>query len=302
MATAALSGPVLPVRARLAKFFTKALLITCAAAALPLPLAAQEAGQRVAALGGTVSEIVYALGEEDRLIARDTTSTYPPEVQALPDVGYVRALSAEGVLSVNPDMILAEENSGPQETLDVLAEAQIPFIVVPDGYDGPAILRKIEVIAGALGVEEKGEALAARVEAELAAAVEGAGTEKPARVLFILSMAGGRLTAAGTGTAADGIITLAGAQNVFGDFAGYKQVSDEAVLEAAPDVILMMERGGDHGGTADDVAAHPVLGQTPAAARGAILRQPGLLLLGFGPRTPEAVTALSAAIAELGAE
>ncbi|MCO6384656.1 ABC transporter substrate-binding protein [Oceanicola sp. 502str15] len=275
-------------------------LLTCLAVAAPArELAAQEtpAAGAIVSLGGTVTEIVYALGEEARLVARDTTSTFPPEAQALPDVGYLRALSPEGVLSVGPDMILAEASSGPPETVDVLKAAQIPFVVVPDGFDAAAIRRKIEVVAGALGVSDKGAALAAQVEAELAAAVAAARSDTPARVLFVLSMQGGRLMAAGQGTSAEAIIELAGARNALSGFEGYKQVSDEAVLEAAPEVILMMNRGGDHGGGTDDVIAHPVLGQTPAAASGAIVRQPGLLLLGFGPRTPQAVKALSEAIA-----
>ncbi|QDC08698.1 hemin ABC transporter substrate-binding protein [Oceanicola sp. D3] len=284
-----LSGPLAALR-RLAL----ALLLALAAAK---PGAAQDGPARVASLGGAVTEIVYALGEQGRLVARDSTSTFPPEAQALPNVGYVRALSAEGVLSLAPDLILAEQNSGPQEALDVLAEAQIPLVLVPDGYDGAAIRRKIEVVAGALGVPAKGEALAQQVEADLVEATRAAQRDAPVRVLFLLSMQGGRLMAAGRGTSAEGIITLAGAQNALTGFEGYKQVADEAVLEAAPEVILMMERGGDHGGAVDDILAHPILGQTPAAKSGAVLRQPGLLLLGFGPRTPQAVRALSEAIA-----
>lgn len=76
-------------------------------------------------------------------------------------------------------------------------------------------------------------------------------------------------------------------------FDGYSQISDEAILMADPDVILMMDRSGDHAADDAQIAAHPVLGRTRAAETGAILRQPGLLLLGFGPRTPEAVEALS---------
>ncbi|MBY6048750.1 hemin ABC transporter substrate-binding protein [Vannielia litorea] len=266
------------------------------AVALAGPTMAQDAGRRVVSLGGAVTEIIYALGEQDRLVARDSTSTFPAEATGLPDVGYVRALSSEGVLSVAPDMILAEESSGPQETLDVLEAAQVPLVVVPDGYDGPAIRRKIEIVAEALGVPEKGEALAAEVEATLAEAVEGARPDQPVRVLFVLSMQGGRIMAAGRGSSAEAIISLAGGVNALEGFNGYSQVSDEAVLEAAPEVILMMERGGDHGGDSADVLAHPVLGQTPAAESGAVLRLPGLLLLGFGPRTPEAVTALSSAL------
>lgn len=270
-----------------------------AAAVLALFLgspAIAEGADRVLALGGAVTEIVFALGQGDRLVARDSTSSYPPEVEALPDVGYVRALSPEGVLSVDPSLILAIEGSGPPEAMEVLREAGIPLVTVPEGYDAAAILRKIAIVAEALGVADEGAHLAAQVETALATSVAAGRTDAPPRVLFILSMQGERIVAAGSGTAAEGIIGLAGGINAMEGFDGYSQVSDEAVLMADPDVILMMDRSGDHAVDDAEIRAHPVLGRTRAAETGAIVRQPGLLLLGFGPRTPSAVKALSRAL------
>jgi len=251
-----------------------------------------EPAERVLALGGAVTEIVFALGQGHRLVARDSTSSFPPEAEALPDVGYVRALSPEGVLSVDPDLILAIEGSGPPETMEVLRNADIALVTVPEGHDADAILRKVTVVAEALGVPDEGARLASRVSAELAEAVAGGQADPPPRVMFILSMQGGRIMAAGNGTSAEGIITLAGGINALEGFGGYQQVSDEAVLLADPDVILMMDRSGDHAADDAEILAHPVLGRTRAAENGAIVRQPGLLLLGFGPRTPLAVEAL----------
>jgi len=102
--------------------------------------------------------------------------------------------------------------------------------------------------------------------------------------------------AGGEGSSADAILRLAGAENAATGFSGYKQMTDEAVLEAAPDVIVMMDRDGDMAVTDADVQAHPALGATPAARAGAVIRMDGMLLLGFGPRTPEAVEALHAAL------
>ena len=99
--------------------------------------------------------------------------------------------------------------------------------------------------------------------------------------------------AAGRETAADGIITLAGAQNAITAFDGYKQLTDEAVLTAAPDVILMMARAGEHAINDAAIQSHPALGATPAAQNGAIIRMDGVYLLGFGPRTPDAIRDLS---------
>jgi len=251
--------------------------------------------ERVVALGGAVTEIVYALGAGDRLVARDATSTWPAEAENLPNVGYVRALSPEGVLSVDPDLILAIEGSGPVEAVDVLQGAGVPFVTVPEGYDAAAIRAKIEAVAGALGMPEAGAALANEVEVELDRAVTDARREEPPRVLFVLSMQGGRIMAAGGDTSAEAIIALAGGVNAMEGFEGYQQLSDEAVLLSRPDVILMMDRSGDHAADDGQIRAHPALGATPAAESGAIVRLPGLLMLGFGPRTPQAVRALSQA-------
>ncbi len=257
--------------------------------------------QRIVAIGGSVTEIVYALGEEGRLVARDTTSGYPEAATELPDVGYMRALAPEGVLSVRPDAILTLEGSGPPETLTVLKAAGVPYVTVPEGYDEKGILDKIEVIGTSLGVEAKAGELADRVRAELAAATaEAEARGRNARVLFILSMNGGRILASGAGTAADGILAMAGAQNAFVDFTGYKQLNDEAVISAAPDAILMISRGEGHVAPVDDVLSHPAIAQTPAGANKRLIRMDGLYLLGFGPRTGAAVRDLSAALAEFG--
>jgi iron complex transport system substrate-binding protein len=138
----------------------------------------------------------------------------------------------------------------------------------------------------ALGVPNKANALAEKTEAELQTAQEhSAGRNENVRVLFVLSTRGGRIMAGGADTAANGIITLAGAKNAVSEFSGYKQLSDEAILSAMPDVVLMMDREGDHSASADDLFSHPALAQTPAGKANRLLKMPGDYLLGFGPRT-----------------
>lgn len=253
--------------------------------------------RRVVAVGGSVLEIVYALGEQARLVGRDSTGLYPPEAMSLPDVGYMRALSPEGVLSVNPDAILMLDGSGPREAVDVLKKAAVPVVTVPESFDKAGIVAKIETVGRALGVEAKAVELAARVDADIeAASAAAAAHDIKKRVLFVLSMQGGRLLASGSGTAAAGIVELAGAVNAVEGFSGYKQLSDEAVYAARPDVVLMMDRGGDHGATADELFAHPALAGTPAGEAKALIRMDGAYLLGFGPRTADAVRDLAAAL------
>ncbi|MHA3916074.1 heme/hemin ABC transporter substrate-binding protein [Halovulum sp. GXIMD14793] len=252
----------------------------------------------VLSIGGSVTEIVVALGQGHRLIARDSTSTYPPEITDLPDVGYMRALSPEGVLAVGPEMILSEEGAGPVEALDVIRAADVTFVEVPDAMDADGIIRKIEVVGKALDVPEKADTLIAEVRAALDTALEDATRPEAERkkVMFALSTQGGRITAGGQNTEADAIIRMAGGRNVMVDFEGYKQVTDEAVGLAAPDVILMMDRGGDHGAADDELFAMPSISLTPAAETRSAVRMNGLLLLGFGPRTADAIAELNAAL------
>lgn len=279
--------------------FLRSLCISGAVAFLALapPVFAGQASSRIVSVGGAVTEIVFALGQQHRLIARDTTSVYPAEARDLPDVGYMRRLSPEGVLAVNPDLILTEPGSGPVEAIEILEEAGIEFVAVPGDYSAEGILARIRAVSAALGVDEAGAQLAEEVGADLAAAEAAAhAQESRPRVMFILSMPGGRVNASGTGTRADGIITMSGGENAFTDFTQYRILSDEAIITAAPEVILMMDRGDDHGAANDELWAHPAIALTPAGQNRAVIRMDGSLMLGFGPRTAEAVRALSAAL------
>jgi iron complex transport system substrate-binding protein len=252
---------------------------------------------RVASIGGSITEIVYALGEEARLVARDSTSTYPEAARKLPDVGYMRALSPEGVLSVNPSGILALQGSGPKEAVDVLKKASVPYIEVPEAFDEAGILEKIRIVGEALGAKDKAAKLSDAVKNDIDAARKlTADLEERKRVLFILSVQDGKILGSGSGTAADGIIRLAGAVNAVEGVAGYKQLSDEAVLTARPDVVLMMDRGGDHAAADAELFAHPALASTPAGQANKLIRMDAGYLLGFGPRTAGAVHDLAKAL------
>ena len=254
--------------------------------------------KRVVAVGGSITEIVYELGEQKRLVARDSTSLYPQEALTLPDIGYMRQLPTEGVMSVDPDAILLLDGSGPPEAIEVLKKASVPLVGIPDRFSREGIVEKVKAVGHALGVDAKADALAAKLDAEIASAEKTAAEAKEKkRVLFILSAPGGKIMASGQGTAADGIIAMAGAENVMGAFKGYKQVTDEAIITAAPDVILMMDRG-DHGASDEQLFSHPALAETPAGKAKKVIRMEGTYLIGFGPRTAGAVRDLAAALAK----
>src|SRR6478609_1655963 len=238
---------------------------------------------RIVSVGGAVTEILYALGLESRIVAVDSTSLYPPLALAdKPSVGYMRQLSAEGVLGLDPSLVLAAEGSGPKDTIAVLEGASVPFVQIPDRFTGDGIVEKIR-IAQATGSAQRGECLIKLVEADLGAlAALRARIERPRSALFILSFMNGRPMVAGRATAADGIITLAGAANAITGYDGYKLVNDEAVIAARPDAILAMERASFRL-DAKTVFEHPAFATTPAAAQKELISMEGLYLLGFGP-------------------
>jgi iron complex transport system substrate-binding protein len=238
---------------------------------------------RLVTIGGSLTEIVFELGAEDYLVARDSTGTYPEAATELPDVGYMRALAPEGVLSVEPTAILMLEGAGPLEAIEVLESASVPIVTVPETFDAAGVATKVQMVGAALGLDEAVEELTAQ-------------NSERKSVLFILSMTGGRINASGTGTAANGIIALAGADNAITEYEGYKQLTEEAIITANPDVILMMDRGGDHSASDNELLNHPAVSLTTAGQNAAIVRIDGEYALGFGPRAASAARDLSEAI------
>jgi iron complex transport system substrate-binding protein len=249
---------------------------------------------RIVSIGGSVTEILYALGQEQRIAAIDITSLYPANaLKEKPNVGYLRQLSPEGVLGLSPTLVLASEGAGPKEAVSVIESAKVPFVHVPDQFTGEGIVEKIKLIAAATGQDKRGECLARTVETDLAALARiRANVTKPARVVFLLSFMNGRAMVAGRNTAADGIIRLAGAVNAISEFEGYKVVSDEALIAAQPDSVLAMERS-NYKLTADEAFSHAAFSVSPAARNKSFVSMDGLYLLGFGPRTAKAARDLA---------
>lgn len=269
-----------------------------ALAAFPALADPHPEARRIVAIGGSVTEFIYAMGQQDRLVARDTTSYMPPEAMALPNVGYMRQLSAEGVLSVRPDLIIAEEGAGPPEAVALLKSSGIPYEKIPTGASPGGVMAKAEAVAAVLAAPDPGVVAALKADLDAAAAAAAA-VDEPMRVLFALSLQGGRVLAAGSGTEAEAIIEMAGGSNAVSGFQGYKPLTDEAVIAAAPDVILMMDRGDD----VIDLEAQraellglPAIASTPAGKDGRVIRMNGLYLLGFGPRTGKAALDLHRAL------
>lgn len=254
------------------------------------------AAGRILTLGSDVTEIVYALGQGDRVIGLDRGSRYPADTSTKPDVGYRRQLSPEGVLSLDPDLIIATEDIGPPDSLDVLRSLEIPLVFVPEDNSGKGIERKIALIAAALGREADGRALSTSVRQRFDQAVALAAAiprEERKKVVFFHGLV--RLSVAGAGTAADAIIRYAGGLNPMDEVTGYRAASEERLVELAPDVILMMSDGRG-GPTPDEVFSNRALAATPAARAGSLIVLDGAYMIGFGPRTADAIRDLAVAL------
>jgi iron complex transport system substrate-binding protein len=249
---------------------------------------------RIVSIGGAITEILYALGFEDRLAGVDSTSLFPAAaLRDKPNVGYMRQLSAEGVLGLNPSLVLAVQGSGPKETMDVLEAAKVPLVLVPETFSEQGLVEKIKLVGHAMGADKRAECLTAAVTGDLAQLRElRAKVTKPVRVMFVMSLLNGRAMAAGQKTAANEIIALAGGVNAIEGYDGYKIINDEAIIAAKPDVVLSIQRGKDPV-DAEAVYVHPAFALTPVAANKSFISMEGLYLLGFGPRTAAAARDLS---------
>lgn len=263
----------------------------------PATLRAQAETQRLVAAGGVITEILYALGREDLLVGVDTTSLHPAEaLKTKPNIGYVRALSAEGILSLRPTRVIAIEGAGPPDALKLVAEAGVAVERISEDTSEAGVVARIRAIGRLAGVPDRAEALANRVQQEFAALkTERDALSAKKRVLFVLSLQNGRAIVGGRGSSADAIIAEAGAVNAASAVDGFKPVTDEGIIAAAPDVVLMMARG-NHAANPAEVFALPAFSATPAATQKALVTMDGLYLLGFGPRTPQAARDLMAAV------
>jgi len=267
-----------------------------AAAVAALPAHAQQP-PRIVSVGSSITEIIYELGAEKLLVGVDTTSLYPEAARKLPQVGYMRALSAEGVLSLKPTLIIATTAAGPAGALDQLKATGIEIMILPDKYDYDSVVTKIAAIGKVTGKVAEADAMVARGrEAMTSLADRLAKAKSHPRVLFLLSMSGGAPQAAGRDTAAAGIIKLAGGINAVDGYSGYRPLTPESVIASNADYVLVTRQTVQAMGGKQAILDQPSLNRTPAGKAGKIIEFDALLLLGFGPRTPEAATELALAL------
>jgi iron complex transport system substrate-binding protein len=251
------------------------------------------AGKRIVTVGSSVTEIAYALGAENKIVGVDTSSLYPEAATRLPQVGYQRQLSAEGVLSLKPNLVITVAEAGPPAALQQLEAAGVKVVKISGDNSIDGAKAKIREVAKVLGLEERGETAITKIDAELAKANDcAAGLSSKPKVLFIYARGAGAAQVGGRNTAADEMIKLAGGANAITEFENYKPLTPESLVAAAPDVILLPTRGLESLGGTNGLLKLPGISETLAGKNKRIVTVDDLLLLGFSPRVGEGVLEL----------
>lgn len=246
--------------------------------------------------GGSLTEIVYDLKEEEKLIAVDVTSNYPLDAKSLPSIGYVRALSTEGLLSLSPSLILGENDMGPPLVLDQLKLVGVDIRIIPEDHSVGGIIDKVNCVSKILGTgSNKKNRLKEKLDENINLLKKSQKKifSKDTSVMLILNLQGTSPIVAGVATSGDGFIKLLGAKNVMDDFEGWKPVSTESILEKNPDFIIVTKRGMSSFTDEKAFGQHPSLRLTDAAKEQNILAIDGMSMLGFGPRTIETAVTVS---------
>ena len=260
---------------------------------------ASELPQRWVSAGGALSEWVTALGGESKLVGVDTTSQHPDSLKALPSIGYQRQLSAEGILSLQPQILVGTEEMGPPPVLAQIRSAGVQVDMFSAQPDLPTLKDNLQHLGKLLGSEAKANALFAGYEQALEQqkhwVAKAQATQNAPGVLLLLGHAGGKPLIAGKDTAADWLLQQAGGRNL-ATHTGYKPFSVESLAGLSPDVLVFSDRAlsGD-AARAALFKQNPILASTPAAKSGRVFElDPTLLVGGLGPRLPESLVKLSA--------
>ena len=260
--------------------------------------AAAELPQRWVSAGGALSEWVCALGGESKLVGVDTTSQHPANLKALPSIGYQRQLSAEGILSLRPQLLIGTEEMGPPPVITQIRNAGVQVELFSAQPDLPTLQVNLQHLGKLLGAEDQAVQAYQRYQAQLdqqkIRVTKAQLTQQSPGVLMLLGHAGGKPLIAGKDTAADWLLQQAGGHNL-ATHTGYKPFSVESLVSLDPEVLVFADRAltGEAARTAL-FKENPMLSSTRAARNGRVMElDPTLLVGGLGPRLPESLKKLS---------
>ena len=251
---------------------------------------------RVVALSGDLTEILFAIGQGEAVVGVDVTTVHPAEAIGIPIVGVGRFITAEGVLSVDPTLVLADAQSGPASALEQIRAAGVPVVVLPVVTDFPGLYDKISTIGALFGSEDEAATLVDQIESGVEEARTGVDLDQSPRVAFVYTRGPDVVLMFGEGMVSNPVIEAAGAVDAGADsgIEGSVNATAEALVAAAPDVILVPEEGFSILGGIDPMLEIPGVAQTPAGASGRIYAYPEGDILTFGPRVADSIRRLVA--------
>ncbi|VVN47788.1 Hemin-binding periplasmic protein HmuT [Pseudomonas fluorescens] len=277
---------------------TTRVVVLCAGLFVSYQAAAADLPQRWVSAGGALSEWVSALGGESKLVGVDTTSQHPESLTALPSIGYQRSLSAEGILSLRPDILIGTEEMGPPPVLSQVKAAKVQVELFSAQPDLPTLEKNVTHLGQLLGTEAQAKQLLHSYQQQLDSqnvrVADAQSKQKAPGVLLLLGHAGGKPLIAGKDTAADWLLQQAGGHNL-ATHTGYKPFSVESLASLDPEVLVFADRAltGD-AAKAALFKENPILNSSRAAKAGRVLElDPTLLVGGLGPRLPAALKTLS---------
>jgi len=284
----------------------RAVLIACVALGLAAaPSACGRFGDKSAQTAGTdrvvcvskqLNEFMYAIGAEQHLVAVDLTSIYPPQIKKLPTVGYHRALSAEGIISMRPTLFLTDGNVGPSAVLDQLKKVGIPIETMLPGNTLDSAQQLLLRLGDKFGRRGTADSVLAQWKAGMQDVwrdtARYAGKARPRVLIIHFGQMANNYLAVKAGGPADDMIRWAGGVNAVDSVGGMERLSPELIAKIAPDIIVATDLGFDRYGSADAFATMPGVSLTPAGKAKRIYRITETELLYFGPRTPETVRKL----------
>ncbi|MEF1309377.1 ABC transporter substrate-binding protein [Vibrio mytili] len=243
-----------------------------------------DSNHRIISAGSSITELIIALGAKEQLIAVDVTSKKYNADGALPQVGYHRQLSAEGLMALSPTHLIGSHEMGPESTLTLLKNGGIQVETVPSGDSESDLFRRIDQIAQITGTQAKAEALKDSIDTKLNS-IKSRKLKHSPKVLFAMLTKGRPATIAGDKTTIDVIISLAGGQNpAKTEMSSYKPLSPEAIVQMQPDILLVSSRAWEALGGHDGILqAFPLLAATPVAGKNRIIPISGSAIIGgFG--------------------
>ena len=247
---------------------------------------------RITSAGGSITEIIYFLNFQKNLVAVDVTSNYPSETKNLPSIGYVRQLSAEGILSLDPTIIIGEDDMGPPSVMEQIKRTNVEIKIIPENHSVEGILEKVKCVSKIIGADSD-ELIDKYLNPKIMKLEQQTNLKDKKKIIYILGMQSGSPLIAGKNTSGNGLINISGGINPLASFDGWKPVGTESIIEAAPDLIIISERGLRGFGTLEDLRNHPALYLTPAAKNNKIISIDGMASLGFGPRTIDSAIKIS---------